>query len=123
MKKMYCYLLVVMTVICLSGCGKSTGGVSLSDYNLVIKERDKAQADLAELKENSVTKDDYDSVVAERDELKSRVEELEQAVVDDVNEEKEPETYEPGVYGSVHYIVAPVSVGDVYGHSWDIEKI
>lgn len=130
MKKRFCFLLPVMVAVVLSGCGgSSSSGISQTDYNAVVEERDKAQAELADLKESSVTKDDYDSIVAERDELKSKVEELEASAAKAAEEEnkaeeekKEEESNEPGVYGAIHYTVAPISIGDVYGHNWDIEK-
>ena len=72
-KKIVLCILTASVLISLAGCGLS-GGISQSDYDAVLSERDAAQAELDELKENTVSKEEYDAVVAERDELKQELE-------------------------------------------------
>lgn len=134
-KKLVC-MLPVMVAVLMCGCGKTSSPViSLSDYNAIVEERNIAQAKVAELKESTVSKSDYDKVVSERDELKSKVAELEAAAAKASEEEKKVEedkkaeedkqevkANEPGIYGDIHYVVAPVTVENVYGQRWEIEK-
>lgn len=66
-KRFIAELLVV--VMFLSGCGSSGGRISQSDYDKVVKERDAIQAELNDLKEDTVPKEQYEAVVDERDSL------------------------------------------------------
>ena len=133
MRKKLCFLFPVMAAVLMCGCGgTSTPAVSLSDYNAVVEERNIAQAKVAELKQSTVSKGDYDRIVSERAELKSKVAELEAAAAKAeaaaVEEKKAEEdkqeviTNEPGVYGDIHYFIAPVSISDRLGHNWTIEE-
>ena len=132
MRKKLCILLPVMAAVLMCGCGgTSSPAVSLSDYNAVVEERNIVQAKVAELKESTVSKGDYDRIVSERDELKSKVAELEAAAAKAeaaAAEEKKSEedkqeaiTNEPGVYGDIHYFIAPVSIVNRVGQ-WTIEE-
>ena len=129
MRKKLCCLLPVMVAVLMCGCGKtSSPGVSLSDYNAIVEERNTAQAKVAELKEITVSKSDYDKVVSERDELKSKVAELEAAAKASEEEKKAEEekkedtANDPGAYGDIQCFTTPVSISDKLGHHWTIEE-
>jgi len=77
-----------------------------------------------------VSKGDYDRIVSERDELKSKVAELEavaakaEAAASEKKAEEDKQeviTNEPGVYGDIHYFIAPVSIVNRVGQ-WTIEE-
>ncbi|MBP5164610.1 MAG: hypothetical protein ILP08_04200 [Lachnospiraceae bacterium] len=124
MRKKLCFLLPAMMAVVLCGCGyNSSNSVSQSDFYAVVEELDKAQTELAKLKENTVSKDAYDSIASERDELKAKVAELEAASEEKKTEGEDKNEVNPNefaVYDDIQYVLAPFSVDD--GCKWNIDR-